>query len=476
MLAIPRQEHIFVNRNLKMSEIDWVGFDMDYTLAIYQQPEMDQLQIQATLPKLVARGYPAFLQTMSYDIAFPMRGLLIDKKLGHVLKIDRHKMVQKAYHGLQALGKEDLRALYQQKKIRFSSDRYHWIDVLYALAEVALYTTVVEEMDRRRLFVDYDVLFRDIRECIDEAHRDGTVLDAVAGDYPRFVLRDPNLALTLHKWRSAGKRLFLLTNSRWTYTDRMMNYLLGAALPGYASWRHFFDVVIASASKPAFFEERRPLMERFGETLRPVTAPLERGRIYEGGNLHDAERLFGTTGDRILYVGDHIYGDILRSKKDSVWRTAMILQEMNEEVLANDASDGDLRRLAELEGRRRSTEDELRFLQFRYKNLVRPGNGALSTALTGASRTEQPRLKKAIDLSRRVLRTLEHDMARLESQIDQRFHGHWGSLLKEGNELSNFGKQVQEYACLYTSKVSNFLAYSPLQHFRSSRSRMAHEW
>ena len=45
---------------------------------------------------------------------------------------------------------------------------------------------------------------------------------------------------------------------------------------------------------------------------------LERGCVYEGGNLLDFEKFLSTTGDRILYVGDHIYGDILRSKKESV--------------------------------------------------------------------------------------------------------------------------------------------------------------
>ncbi len=61
------------------------------------------------------------------------------------------------------------------------------------------------------------------------------------------------------------------------------------------------------------------------------------------------------------------------------------------------------------------------------------------------------------------------------AEIDQRFHPYWGSLLKEANETSSFGDQVEEYACLYTSRVSNLLAYSPLQYFRSPRDLMPHE-
>jgi len=54
--SIARARRIFCNRNLRMTGIAWVGFDMDYTLAIYDQPEMDRLSIEATQKKLVLRG------------------------------------------------------------------------------------------------------------------------------------------------------------------------------------------------------------------------------------------------------------------------------------------------------------------------------------------------------------------------------------------------------------------------------------
>ena len=93
---------------------------------------------------------------------------------------------------------------------------------------------MVHEMELRGLAVDYSRVFTDIRECIDEAHRDGTILDTIASDLPRFVRRDPQLAPTLHKLRSAGKKLFLLTNSQAAYTAKMMTYLLRGAMP--AGW------------------------------------------------------------------------------------------------------------------------------------------------------------------------------------------------------------------------------------------------
>jgi HAD superfamily 5'-nucleotidase-like hydrolase len=472
---IPRTRRVFVNRNLKMAVIDWVGFDMDYTLAIYKQGEMDRLSIRATLEKLVLRGYPASIKDIHYPIEFPIRGLLIDKRFGHILKMDRYKVVQKGYHGMRELSREELRALYQQKKIRPTTARYHWIDTLYALSEATLYAGIVQALEDRGQTLDFARLFTDIRECIDEAHRDGTILSTVENDLPRYVDRDAALAQTLHKLRSAGKRLFLLTNSRWPFTEKMMTYLLGGAMPEYPSFRHFFDVIIVAAQKPAFFQERRPILQRdaSGE-LRPATMPLERGAIYESGNLHDLERCLGVTGDRILYVGDHIYGDILRSKKESSWRTAMIIQEMEAEVVAHESCREEHQKNAELEERREELEDQLRFYQQRYKDLTRriedERNGGLA-----AVEAERGRVKRAVERIRGQLRQVDAEQTKLERTIDRRFHPYWGSLLKEANETSSFGDQVEEYACIYTSRVSNLLAYSPLQYFRSPRDLLPHE-
>ncbi len=478
--SIPLERRVFVNRGLRLADVDWIGFDMDYTLAIYDQKEMDLLQIQATLPRLVARGYPALLLELDYDFRFPIRGLMVDKKLGNVLKMDRYKVVQKAWHGLTRLDKEQVRETYYSTKLRLLPARYHWVDTLYALAEVTMYSTIVDAMERRGLALDPTRLFTDIRESIDEAHRDGTILDAVAGDLPRYVARDPELATALHKWRSAGKRLFLLTNSRGSYTEKVMSYLLDGAMAEYPSWRHFFDVVVVAAGKPAFFQERHPMWERdaAGEA-RPAALHVERGKVFEGGNLADLERLLDTSGDRVLYVGDHIYGDILRSKKESAWRTAMIIQEMVDETRALSASRGDIARVTELEQLREQAEEELRFLQSRFKELTRQIDalraGKVGMVAAAVLDAERARVKRRLERVRGVLRQTEAEVSRLETALDLRFHRCWGSLMKEAVELSSFGSQVEEYACVYTSRVSNFGLYSPLHHFRSPRDTMPHE-
>ena len=63
----------------------------------------------------------------------------------------------------------------------------------------------------------------------------------------------------------------------------------------------------------------------------------------------------------------------------------------------------------------------------------------------------------------------------MEQRFERGANAYWGLVFKEGNENSRFGEQVQDYADLYTSRVSNFLYYSPMQVFRSPRATMAHE-
>ncbi|MBI4954863.1 MAG: HAD-IG family 5'-nucleotidase [Myxococcales bacterium] len=478
-----------------MSQIDWVGFDMDYTLALYRQSEMDRLSIAATVPKLVARGYPALLGDIPYAVDFPIRGLLIDKRLGNVLKMNRFKVVRKGYHGLRELAKEELVALYHERRVRPRSERYHWIDTLYALSEVAMFVSIIEALEARGEPCAYERLFTDIRECIDEAHRDGTILDQVVARPERYIERDPALGPALHKLRSAGKRIFLLTNSRWAYTRKILSYLFDGTLPDYPGFQGLFDAVIVAAKKPSFFQQGTPLAERRGDKLVPARLPLERGRVYEGGSLQELQQALGVTENRVLYVGDHIYGDMLRSKKESTWRTAMIIQELETEIAAHVTARPDLTRSLLLGDRRAELEDVIRHHGQRLRELARllqrsgdggnghgpaDGNGGGHADGEGEAApsplvAESIRLKRLVHRGRAELHALERQHAELKRGIDSRFHPYWGSLLKQGNELSLFGDQVSEYACLYTSRVSNLCAYSPLQYFRGPRGVMHHE-
>jgi hypothetical protein len=186
----------------------------------------------------------------------------------------------------------------------------------------------------------------------------------------------------------------------------------------------------------------------------------------------------------------------------------MIMQELETEIAAYESCTDDFKTIEKLDDQREHLEDDLRYYQARIKELTRHiehsqgkrANADASTkdlaavaatpvpvpapppAANGAAHgssaeleADRMRFKRAVERIRGKLRQIDAELTALERRIDLRFHPYWGSLLKEGAEQSSFGKQVDEYACLYTSRVSNFLAYSPQQTFRSPRDVMAHE-
>lgn len=476
---IPRKHRVYSNRNLRMDRVQVVGFDMDYTLALYHQPKMEEISIRATVSKLIGgKGYPEEIRSLPFDSAFALRGLVIDRQLGNVLKPDRYGSPGRAYHGRTPIERPRLVELYQRERTRLSSRRYAFIDTLFALPEAVLYAYLVEYFDARpEPKPDYNQLWQDIRECIDLAHRDGSIKAIIAAELPNYIERDPHLAEALHKMRSSGKRLFLLTNSAWDYTNPVMSYLLDGAFPAYPSWRNFFDVVIVSAGKPEFFMEERPFVEIDPATNTPLPklhdGPFQRNRIYAGGNLKDFETRVKARGDQVLFVGDHIYGDMLRSRKSSAWRTAMVIQELELEVTMHDRIATDLARLDDLERQLRHLDSEIEEKQILLRTLQRMEEEAErpDPQIVEGRRAA----KELVDKLRAELRATVARHTTLENELDVAFNPYWGPLFREGHEVSKFGDQVEDYACVYTSRVSNFRFYSPMRHFRGPRDRMPHE-
>ena len=50
------------------------------------------------------------------------------------------------------------------------------------------------------------------------------------------------------------------------------------------------------------------------------------------GSCDIFSQLIGAKGKDVLYVGDHIFGDILKSKKIQGWRTFLIVPELAQEL------------------------------------------------------------------------------------------------------------------------------------------------
>lgn len=480
-LQLPRSRHIFVNRNLKLSSIEGIGFDMDYTIARYSMQKIEQLSYDLTLARLVSeRGYPELIAGLVYDHGFVMRGLAVDRVHGNLVKMNRFGHVGRAWHGLRQLPTEERRQTYRDTLVRPKDPRFAWIDTLFALPEAFLFAGIIDLLESRSQKVDYARLQTDIRETIDTVHRDGSLKAIIQEDLGSYVIRDPELGPMLHRLRSGGKKLFLMTNSEWSYTQAVMTFLLDGQLSEYPTWRQYFDVIIVGAAKPGFFSHRDPFIEldvshptarEVGEATR-----LERGRIYRGGNRAAFEEGTDLRGDRVLYVGDHIYGDILRSKKTSLWRTCMIVEELEDELDYTETRAEDITRLAAIEALRTRLDEEVTARKWTLNLLERRLQREPPPASEREAREQEvQQLRRGFELVRRAHRESVVLADRIEADIEEGFNPTWGLLFKEGNENSRFGEQVEQYACIYTSRASNLLFSSPMHYFRGPRERMPHE-
>lgn len=513
---------IYTNRDLDLGEIKWIGFDMDYTLAIYRQQPMEQLQYDLTIERLIEKHkYPEEIRGLVYDPNFIIRGLIVDKRSGHLIKMDNHGQVHRAFYGRTQLDEATLESTYKNAKIRLASSNFASVDTLFSMPEACLYANIITYaeslLDDGKTFAPLMLpeghntpnvgrlntwkLFEDVRMSIDEIHRDGSLKNIIMADLPTYIEQDQQLALALHRFRSSGKRLFLLTNSHWVYTNALMRYLLDGQLPEYSNWRVYFDIIVVGGSKPKFFTEKNDFIELDvsepnEKLLGPIASPkFERGKIYQGGNLEFFEKAIQCMGEEILYVGDHIFGDILRSRKDSRWRTCLIVEELEKEIQQSLSHAPDLDTLHALDEQRNSIDQriadqrvllaklELAVAQAKQQTNAPTAQNADGTSAANRTNIDLAhleeawrRLRREIDHAKRVLRTLDKRAQQLQDTLECRFNPSWGRLFKEHNELSRFGAQITAYACTYTSRVSNFANYSPMHFFRSPRDRMSHDF
>ena len=507
---------IYVNRNLRLDCIEAVGFDMDYTLARYARVRLEELAFRLTLEKLVARGYPASLLALRYEPAFVIRGLTVDKLLGNVLKLDRHNHLGRAFHGRLPLDKARRRATYRREHIAFRPPRFAVVDTLFNLPEVDVYAHLVNHLDGHlgghldgqhgaasaqagagpggpsNTGPNYAQMFDDVRQAIDEAHRDGSLKGVVQAALDDYIERDPHLVPMLRGLRAAGKKVFLLTNSGWGYTHAVMQYLtedvLGPEVGATPGWCALFDLVVVQARKPDFFAHAQPLQSlasadglasASADTARaakvdaaaattggdaPPTGarppPPAPAHAHFGGSLTAVEERLQVRGEAVLYVGDHIYGDILRSKKTSLWRTALVVEELEDEVVRARRLRSDANALRALEARRLQLETALTLQR---------------NALSAEGRQLLPSVAQNQAHHRQQLDEVHAQMQALEDEVASAHNPYWGSVFKEDHENSRFGEQVASYACIYMARATDLHAYPPDHYFRSPRDYMPHE-
>jgi len=460
---------IYAVRTLPLGDIRAVGFDMDHTLARYRSPAIDDLAFKKAARLLVRdRGYSPWLLEIDYNPAFAVRGLVLDGLRGNLLKLNRERQVVRAGHGSRALSRAEMEAVYGRRRLSTAAKGFRSIDTLFEIPESHLYAQMVDGLDRGLLKADnYLQLFRDVRWAIDTAHRNGEMKAEILQHKDFFIPHDPQLALALGRLKRAGKKLFLLTNSEWSFTEGVLSHLLDGQDEAHPRWTDYFDLVVVSSRKPAFFLDK------------PEPVPLEgHAHCFSGGHTAWLEARLGAWGEQVLYVGDHIYGDVLRSKKNASWRTLLLVPELEQELRLLEAKADDLREVLRLETARRRTLRRASVLQDQLqRNRVRRHvlGLRLSSDATMALDQEAAQLaaSAAALLGRAEVQGLE--LQGLSSAVEATFNPLWGPMFRDREELTRFADQLQQFACAYTGQVGNLYWYDPLATLYGPLPALPHE-
>ena len=471
--SLDRWDRIFVNRSLNMSSIKSIGFDMDHTLAQYNRAAFEALAFNETLAKFIDAGYPQELSELKFDPDFVIRGLLVDRKRGNLLKVDAHKYVKQAFHGRLELEKKERHRLYNAKS--FKAESFLSVDTFFALSEVQLFVEIVDFMRTHPGVIEksFEDVYRDLRTYIDLSHADGSIKKKVIANPEKYLIPDKSRPKALLRHLEGGKSLFLLTNSHWDYTNILMSFLYEESTDLTSHWKDYFDYIIVGSGKPGFFTGSQPFFQVMEDTglLKPHSGKFEKGKVYHGGNGHKFQEITNQRGDEILYCGDHIYGDIIRSKEVFNWRTLAVVEEL-EDTLKKPNYDH-WQDIKDSLSQRESIDEETQKIRTRIRFTEQGLKNGSKKNLSSERSLEN--LKSKLEELEAKLGEIDRSIKAEIKERDRRIHPFWGDFLRVGLEKSRFAKQISIYACLYTTDIGNLRFYSSFKRFHSPYDLMPHD-
>ncbi len=468
---LPLSRRVFANRTLNMRAIKAVGCDMDYTLIHYRHELWEERAYEHVAGRLAQAGWP--VAGLAFDADFATRGLIVDLELGNLVKASRFGYVTRAYHGTTPMNHDAQRRVYSRVLVDLSEPRWVILNTLCTLSEACLYAQLVDLLDDGAIKhpVGYRELYEAVRQGVNAAHVEGALKAEIMREPDRFVELDPELPLTLLDLKHSGKALMLITNSEWSYTQPMMSYAFDRYLDRGRTWRDLFDLVIVAARKPAFFKETPPFLEVVGDAglLRPGTGELTPASVYYGGNARAVEKHLGVPGEEILYIGDHVYADVHVTKEVLRWRTALIVRELESEIEATQAfadQQSELRRLMAEKSRLEHEHATSRLSLQRRDGSYVPDH--YESEIDPSPRTPIRELRAELE-------ALDARIAELARRASELGNQRWGLLLRAGNDKSRMARQLERYADVYTSRVSNFLRCTPYAYLRAPAGSLPHD-
>ncbi len=453
---------VYVNRTLNLQKINMIGLDMDHTLVKYNSENFESLAHSLMLSKLVEnKGYPQEILELELQFDRAIRGLVIDKKLGNLLKLSRYGAIRVSYHGLENISFSKQKKLYRSVYIDLGDSNYEVIDTTFSIAFATLFAQLVDLKDSKfyNRLPDYSTIADDLNFALDAAHRDGSIKSIVCENLEKYIVKDPEMVVGLERFTQHGKKVFLLTNSEYYYTKKLLDYMINPFLKHHKDWKELFEITVVFAQKPLFFSDKRQFLEIDSKTgkMENVVGKIKPGKIYQGGCEATFTSDLNLKADETLYIGDHIYGDVVLLKKNCAWRTALVVEELAQEVNSIKNAEPFVNQINNLMAEKIPLEIKL---------------NKYSAELESNKNEDLEKLRA--DLLTKVT-DIDAKISPLIGKQQECFNPFWGEIFRSGIEESYFAHQMERFACIYMADLKTFLKTSPRTYFRSAKKLLAHE-
>ncbi|XP_073356479.1 uncharacterized protein [Aegilops tauschii subsp. strangulata] len=374
---------IYVNKNVKLDDLQVYGFDYDYTLSHYSDHLQCLIYDLAKKHLVNELKYPESCLQYDYDSSFPVRGLYYDKLKGCLLKLDFFGSIEPdgCFFGRRKLSSTEIKELYGTRHIGRDQARQ-----LVGLMDV-------------------------------------------------FCFSESQVFRFLKTLREKGKKLFLLTNSPFYFVDGGMSYLLEDQHFDGNSWRELFDVVIAQANKPSFYNSDHPFRVYDTEKDTLAFTAVDKflpNEVYYHGCLKSFLQITKWRGPEVIYFGDHLFSD-LRGPSKAGWRTAAVIRELEDEIGIQNG-------------------DSYRFQQAKL-GIIHDLLGKVHATVVSTEKGQ---------VYRTLLDELNAERRQCRSGMRDLFNSSFGAtFLTDTGKESSFAYHIHQYADIYTSKLENFLSYAP---------------
>lgn len=453
-------QKVFVNRILNMKHIKYIGLDMDHTLIRYKTEEFESLVYKLVVEHLIQHfEYPEAIRNLEFHFHDAIRGLVVDSKNGNILKLSRYGAIRYSHHGTKAMDFAEQKQFYRSIYVDLNDPNYIAIDTAFSIAFCVLYAQLVDFKDEHpNKLPSYSVLANDVLNSVDQVHAQGDLKKSICEDPNRFLFRERALVDGLKRYVRHGKKIFILTNSEYQYANHLLNFAITPYLDKGEHWSDLFEYVITSANKPRFFYD----VSRFlsvnpkDGSMFNIKGKITPG-IYQGGYATKFTEDLNLKGDEILYIGDHIYGDILRLKKDCNWRTALVVEELGSEIKAQKKAKPIEEKIVESMAIKRTLEQE--YIRLNTVSIEENTN----------------KYDEAVEELQTKIMVVDKKVRNLIHEQQTYFNLKWDRIFRAGAEESYFAYQVNRYACIYMEKLSDLFDDSPLTYFRAKRRLLAHD-